>query len=329
MKRIAMIASGGDAVGINAAILMLIQHKGLSALAFHGGYDGIVEQSFFELSEREVRSVLASGNNLLRSARSRLAWNAEGRQAIRQRLRELEVDVLVVFGGGGSLKAARLLDEEGMPTLVLPMTIDNDIGATDYTLGHASALSVVTQALDQLHGTAHNMPGRIYMLEVFGADAGHIALSGALAGGAHAVILPECPLDTHWLTARLRDCIGQPFGYAVVVCAEGYPLENAYVAGTQGVSITLGKTLESSLGVPVRHTILGYCQRAATPSVQDRLAATALGQLALEAILADRHGLLFGFQGTAMAIDLRQVATSKRELDPQLVVAARNLNMIN
>lgn len=329
MKRIAIIASGGDAAGINSAILPLIQQNNFAVVAFHGGYDGIVQQDAFILRPEQVREGVASNRNVLRSARSQLPWQVEGRQQIRQRLHSLGIDLLVVFGGGGSLQAANLLNEEGLPTLLIPMTIDNDIGYTDYTLGFGSAVSVVTQALDQLHGTAHNMPGRIYVLEAFGAESGHIALSGALAGAAHAVILPEQPVDWLWLHARLQACMAGPFGYGIVVCAEGSAAGKA-VVGSQGGSLALGQQLAAALDVPVRHTLPGYCQRAAIPVAEDRLAAVAFGQRALQAIREETLGLAIGMdRGNAIGVQLREIAKEKRQLDPHLVVAARNLQMIN
>lgn len=302
MKKIAIIASGGDAVGINSAIAQIIRQATVEAWGFHGGYDGIIEQSPKVLAFADVQAALSSGHNLLRSARSKAPLTVEGRRAIRQRLRAFGVDTLVVFGGGGSSQAARLLDREGLPTIVLPMSIDNDISGTEYTLGFDSTLEVVTRALDQLHNTARNMEGRVFMLEVFGAAAGHIALAGALAGGAHAVLLPEFPQDIGGLCDRLRQCLAEPLGYGLVVCAEGYPLENAHFSGTQGVSIKMGKMIEERLGFKLRYSILGFCQRAPTPSVKDRLLAIALGQRALQ---------------------------GKKNLDPDLVAAARHLRMIN
>jgi len=329
MKKIAIIASGGDATGINSAILALIQQNDYMVVAFHGGYDGIVQYDAFRLPPEQVRDAVASNHNLLRSARSQLPWQAEGRQKIRQRLCSLGVDLLVIFGGGGSLQAANLLNEEGLPTLLIPMTIDNDIDYTDYTLGFGSAVAVVTQALDQLRGTAHNMPGRIYLLEAFGAQSGHIALSAALAGAAHAVILPEHPVDWLWLYSRLQACMAGPFGYGIVVCAEGCAASKA-VVGSQGGSLALGQQISTALDVPVRHTLPGYCQRAAIPVTEDRLAAVIIGQRVLQAIREETLGLAIGMdRGKAIGVQLRKIAKEKRQLDPHLVVAARNLQMIN
>lgn len=330
MKKIAIIASGGDAVGINSAIAQLTRRVELDILAFHGGYDGIIEQSPFILSSGEVQTALSSGRNLLRSARSHAALTPQGRHAIRSRLASLGVETLLVFGGGGSSRAALLLDQEGLPTLVLPMSIDNDIAGTDVTIGFDSALEVVTRTLDQLHNTAQNMEGRVFLIEVFGADSGHIALGGALAGGAHAVLLPEYPQDIGWLCTRLRQCLAVPQGYALVVCAEGYPMENAHLAGSQGVSIKIGKMLEEDLGFKIRHTIVGFCQRAPSPSVQDRLLAISLGQKAADTLLANEHRKLIGIQhGQAVSYELSLELSGKRPLNTDLVAAARHLHMIN
>ncbi|WP_213990623.1 ATP-dependent 6-phosphofructokinase [Sodalis sp. dw_96] len=330
MKRIAIIASGGDAVGINSAIAQIAQREELEILAFHGGYDGIIEQSPFALSMAEMGSSLSSGKNLLRSARGRAPWTPEGRHAIRSRLRSLDVETLLVFGGGGSSQAALLLDREGMPTVVLPMSIDNDIAGTEFTIGFDSALTVATQALDQLHNTARNMEGRVFMLEVFGADAGHIALGSALAGGAHAVLLPEFSQDMGSLCHWIRQCLARPQGYALVVCAEGYPMANAHLAGSQGVSIKIGKIIEENIGFKTRHTVLGFCQRAPSPSVKDRLLAISLGQKAADVILDGGHGMLIGIlNGQAVSCELSKALSGKRQLDPYLVSAARHLHMIN
>lgn len=328
-RKIALIASGGDAVGINSAILPLVQ-QAESVLAFHGGYDGIIHHAPFMLNETEVRLAVASNRNVLRSARSQLAWQPAGRASIRRRLRELDVDLLLVFGGGGSLQAARCLQEEGQRVVLIPMTVDNDIPGLDDTLGFSSAVGVIAQALDQLHGTAHNMPGRIYLLEAFGAGCGHLALSGALAGAAHAVLIPEIPPDMHWLQQRLRHCLSAPFGYGIVVCAEGVAGSGRAMAGSQGGAVALGQQLEASLDVPVRYTLPGYCQRAATPVTADRLLASASGQQALQLIQQGESGLVIGMaRGQTTCIRLQAIAAGKRQPDPHLVVAARNLQMIN
>jgi 6-phosphofructokinase 1 len=329
IRNVALITSGGDAPGINSAIYGMVHEKEINFYIFNNGYDGILTNEPILLNKSDLNCKVVQGTHILQTSRSNNTRTKEGRRKIIERLKALEMDALIVCGGDGSSKAAELLDKEGFPCMVIPMTIDNDIFGTDYTVGYDTAVTTIKIVLSNLHQTGFNMPRRIFMVEVFGADAGHLALAGGLAGGADLLILPEYTVDIEQIAARIESIFKEGKEYVVIVCSEGARLHKKYESGEQGVSFEIGKLIEKKIGMRIRHSVLGYIQRSGDPSSYDSLAAIQMGAYAIEKLKEGFSGYLVGMnKGELNLVSLKEVASKKKELNEELLKLALMKNMI-
>ena len=329
-KKIAVITSGGDASGVNAAFYGLVCSENIELLGINGGYDGIVRNKPFQLDQQTVRNAVLRGEALVQTARSRRPLTVEGRSQIIRSLREKNIESLVVCGGNGSGKAADLLQEEGFPTLLLPMTIDNNVYGSTYSMGYYTALENMRRCLQVIQQTSANMPDRVFMVETFGGDAGQLALAGALYGGADVLLLPETRFDLDSLVERIQECL-QERRQCCIVSSEAVFLPGAeMVLKTQGSSLQIGKVITEKLGGKrIRHTILGYMQRAGDPCMADIEKSMALGRGAAEAIQAGMAGLMIGLTGNQVCqVSLKNIAEKKKALVAEEYAAAQKLRMI-
>ncbi len=271
----AIVVSGGDAPGINAAIdgfLRLADHGGDHVLGARGGLAGLLNDQLLAL-DRSVISLLAgSGGSILQSSRDPALQQPDARERLHAVLARHEIDNLLLFGGDGTIRhAAPLLANWGIACIVLPTTIDNDVACTDYTLGHDSACNFALGAVQGIRATAHALPGRIFLLETLGAPTGHLALAIAYASGAHLALLPEYPLEIDWLADRLKAIVAND-GYALVVLSEAYPDIDQLAA-----------EIPQRAGIRIRHTALGHAQRGADVSHRDRRIARDMSRIAWRA----------------------------------------------
>ncbi len=289
MKKIAVLTSGGDAPGMNAAIRAVVRasvyHKAEVVGVFQG-YQGLVTGDFKRLHVRSVAKILGRGGTILKSARCEAFMHAEGRAQAHAHLVEHGVDGLVVIGGNGTFTGAiKLFEETGFPVMGIPGTIDNDLAGTDYTIGFDTATNTVVQAVDKIRDTAdsHN---RLFFVEVMGRDSGFIALQTGIATGAVAVMTPETGITIPGLVRILDQGELSNKTSSIVMVSEGHPEGGAYEIAR--------KVAEISPNYEIRITVLGHIQRGGDPSCYDRVLASKLGVAAVEALIAGKHNMMAG-----------------------------------
>ena len=290
----AIVISGGDAPGINAAIdsyTRLALQSGDQVLGAQGGIAGLLDDQLVEIDQSLVSLLAGRGGSILQSSREPALEQPDARRRLADVMRRRDIDSLLLFGGDGTIRhiAPRLADW-GVSCIVLPTTIDNDVDGTDYTLGHDSACNFALAAVDGIRATAQALPGRIFLLETLGAPSGHLALAIAYASGAHLALLPEYPPEMNWLAQRLRDIVARE-GYALVVASEAYP--------------DIGRLVDEIprlTGIRVRFSALGHAQRGADVSHRDRRGAREMSRIAWRAFKQGATNGVVIFRDGALAL---------------------------
>lgn len=315
--RIGVLTSGGDCPGLNAVIRSVVHRAvadhGDEVIGFRDGWRGLLEGDHRPLDLDAVAHILPTGGTILGSSRVRPEQLRDGVGRAREHVAELGLDAVIPIGGEGTLKAARLLSDAGLPIVGVPKTIDNDIAATDVTFGFDTAVGVATEALDRLKTTAESHQ-RVLIVEVMGRHTGWIALHAGMAAGAHAIVVPERPFDIDELTAVVGKRFEAGKRFAIVVVAEGAKPRAGSMAfetgGTDvygherfaGVARQLAVELEERLGKEARPVILGHVQRGGTPTAYDRVLATRFGRHAVEAAHRGEFGMMTALRGTEITL---------------------------
>ena len=295
MKKIAVLTSGGDSPGMNAAIRAVVRtavYNDCEVVGVFQGYQGLVRGDFKRLHVRSVAKILGRGGTILKSARSEEFRTEEGRRAAHAHLLANEIDGLVVIGGNGTFTGAKLLHEEtGFPVIGVPGTIDNDLAGTDYTIGFDTATNTVVEAVDKIRDTAdsHN---RLFFVEVMGRDSGFIALQTGIATGAIAVMTPETGLGIDDLIEILEKGRKSNKTSSIVMVAEGHPMGGAFEIAR--------RVHEQYSHYDVRVTVLGHLQRGGDPSCFDRVLASRLGVAAVEGLISGKTNVMAGFVNDAL-----------------------------
>ncbi|MFD3334330.1 ATP-dependent 6-phosphofructokinase [Streptomyces sp. NPDC058700] len=313
--RIGVLTAGGDCPGLNAVIRSVV-HRALTGhgdevIGFEDGFKGLLDGHYRPLDLNAVSGILARGGTILGSARLERNRLAEAAESAPDLAREYGIDVLIPIGGEGTLTAARMLSDAGMPVVGVPKTIDNDISSTDRTFGFDTAVGVATEAMDRLKTTAESHQ-RVMVVEVMGRHAGWIALESGMAGGAHGICLPERPFHIDDLVKMVEERFARGKKFAVICVAEGaHPTEGSmeYQKGEidqfgherfQGIGNQLAVELERRLGKEARPVILGHVQRGGTPTPYDRVLATRFGWHAVEAAHRGEFGRMTALRGTGI-----------------------------
>ncbi|MDX1462784.1 MAG: 6-phosphofructokinase [Marinirhabdus sp.] len=290
MKKIAVLTSGGDAPGMNAAIRAVVRscaYHNIGCVGIYRGYQGLIEGDFTPLDARSVKNIINRGGTFLKSARSQEFRTKEGRQKAYAALKNEEIDALVVIGGDGTFTGAIVFNEEhNFPIVGIPGTIDNDINGTDYTIGYDTALNTVVEAIDKIRDTA-NSHNRLFLVEVMGRDAGDIALNAGIGAGAEEILIPEQDLGRDRLLASLKRSKKSGKTSSIVVVAEGDQIGKNIL----GLADYIRENLEE---YEVKVTVLGHIQRGGSPSCYDRVLASRLGVGAVDAILEGRTNVMVG-----------------------------------
>ncbi|MFF4734493.1 6-phosphofructokinase [Streptomyces sp. NPDC001262] len=315
--RIGVLTSGGDCPGLNAVIRSVVHRAvvdhGDEVVGFRDGWRGLLEGDHRPLGLEDVAGILATGGTILGSSRVQPAQLRDGVERAKEHVAGLGIDAVIPIGGEGTLKAARLLSDAGLPVVGVPKTIDNDITSTDVTFGFDTAVGVATDALDRLKTTAESHQ-RVLIVEVMGRHTGWIALNSGMAAGAHAIVVPERPFDIEELTEVVGKRFADGKRFAIVVVAEGAKPREGTMAfetgGTDvygherfaGVARQLAVELEQRLGKEARPVILGHVQRGGTPSAYDRVLATRFGWHAVEAAHRKEFGMMTALRGNDITL---------------------------
>ncbi len=317
LKCIGVMTSGGDSPGMNAAARAVVRtalFEGVEVWGINNGYKGMIEDDMRQLESRDVGDIIQRGGTFLGTARSPEFKTEEGRKVAYENLRRHGIEGVVVIGGDGSLTGGALLGKLGIPIVGLPGTIDNDVWGTDYTIGADTAANTIVDAINKLRDTA-SAHRRIIIIEVMGRKSGWLAMTAGIAGGAEYVLVPEVKYDVDEMCQELKASYDQGKRYSIVVVAEG-----------AGSAIEIGKHVAEKTGIDTRVSVLGHIQRGGSPSVEDRIKASMLGEKAALALISGISNVVFGFDaGKVVSIDLADAVTNQKTLDPELIRLARVL----
>ena len=322
MKRIAVLTSGGDAPGMNAAVRAVVRtgvNKGWEVYGVQRGYKGLIEGKMTLMGPRDVGGIIQRGGTVLGSARcEEFKTEAGQREAIRS-LNSNGIDGLVVIGGNGSQSGTYALHQLGFPVVGIASTIDNDLVGSDITIGFDTALNIALEAIDRLKvtGSSHQ---RGFLVEVMGRKCGYLALMVAIAGGAEAVVIPEVKTDPEEVANIVNQAYLRGKSHAIVVVAEGADynatgLAEYFEANSDHISYTL------------RVTVLGHVQRGGIPSASDRILASRLGAGATDCLSRGEFGVLVGWlNGHVETTPLSEVAGKQKTIDLEVFELARILD---
>lgn len=325
IKKIAILTSGGDAPGMNAAIRAVVRtcaYHNVKAIGVYRGYQGMIENDFEELNARSVRNIINRGGTFLKSARSVEFRTPEGRKKAYENLKSTGADALIVIGGDGSFTGALLFNEEfGFPVIGIPGTIDNDIYGTTYTLGYDTALNTVVEAIDKIRDTAssHN---RMFFIEVMGRDAGFIALNTGIGGGAEKILIPEQHSNLEELLTNIEQSHNKGKTSNIIVVAEGDKTgKNVF---------ELKEYIEKKHPeYDIRVSVLGHMQRGGAPTCFDRVLASRMGVKAVESLLEGKSNFMVGINNDK--IDLtpleKAIKGGESKLDPELMRIAEIMSV--
>ncbi len=314
MKSVAVLTSGGDAPGMNAAIRAVVRtgiDKGFEMYGVRHGYAGLLDASFIPLGARDVGGILGQGGTMLGSARAPEFKTLEGQQKALSNLNQHSIEGLVVIGGNGSQAGAHALYKLGFPVVGVASTIDNDLYGSEVTIGVDTALNIALESIDRLRVTAASHK-RAFLVEVMGRDCGYLALMAGLAGGAEMVVIPEVESTPQDVIATLNAAHQRGKNHGLIVVAEGAKNDVAVL-----MEYFKGKT---NLGFDVRATILGHVQRGGVPSAFDRVLATRLGGAATASLARGEYGMLMGLiHNEIKATPLETVVASKKPLSTEMI----------
>lgn len=285
---IGVLTSGGDAPGMNAAIRSVVRtaiYNNMRVMGIRRGYDGLVHGDVFEMNARGVSDILHRGGTILQTARCKNFKEVETVRRAISTARYFGIDALVVVGGDGSFRGARDLSVEGMPTIGIPGTIDNDIAYTDYTIGFDTAVNTAIEAVDKIRDTASSHR-RCNIVKVMGRNSGMIALNVGIATGAEAILIPETEFNLELdLIKPIKDGARRNKKHFIIILAEGFKFDG-----------DLSKTIEENTGIETRETILGYIQRGGSPTAMDRVVASQMGSRAVELLMAGVGNRIIGMR---------------------------------
>jgi 6-phosphofructokinase 1 len=318
MKRIAVLTSGGDCSGMNAALRAIVRAGLASNLEIIGilkGFQGLIDNQFEILSTKSVSNIIQRGGTILQSARCKKMREEAGQILATENLKTMGIDGLIVLGGDGSLAGALALSRRGVPVMGIPASIDNDIPFTDMALGVDTALNNIARAVDNIKDTASSHD-RAFLVETMGRNCGYLAVVSAIACGAEYSLIPEEPYDLEAICQELRRRFQQGRSNSIIMVAEG-----------AGEAQKIGAEIKDKIGFEIRTMVLGHYQRGGSPTVFDRLLAARFGQAAVEKLLEGEHGKMLGLLNSRIQLTpLEEVlGAGIRPIDKLLPRLAHNL----
>jgi phosphofructokinase-like protein len=329
---IGVLTGGGDCPGLNAVIRAVVRKGsetyGHTFVGFRDGWKGPLEGLTMPLDVPATRGILPRGGTILGSSRTNPLKVEGGTDRIRATLAAEGVDAMIAIGGEDTLGVATALAADGLMVVGVPKTIDNDLGATDYTFGFDTAVQIAVEAIDRLHTTAESHH-RVLIVEVMGRHAGWIALHSGLAGGANVILIPERPFDIDQVCAYIEHRFASHYAPIVVVAEGAVPAEGTISLTDQGVDafgharlggigMLLEKEIEARTGKEARATVLGHVQRGGTPTAYDRVLATRFGLHAIDAVHDGDSGVMVALRGTEIIrVPLAEATRELKTVSPQ------------
>lgn len=319
MKKIAVLTSGGDAPGMNAAIRAVVRkarYHGVDVVGVYYGYEGLYEGKYELLDLGSVGGIIQRGGTKLYSSRFPEFKEDEYQYKAIERMRAEGVEGLVVIGGDGSYRGAMQLTEKGFPCVGVPGTIDNDIPGTQYTIGFDTALNTVVESIDKIRDTATSHENT-FIVEVMGRHAGDIALWAGLAAGAESIIIPEEEFDINEIIGRLENGAARSKRHSIIIVAEGVMPASE-----------LAKLIKEKIDIEIRVSVLGHIQRGGAPTARDRVLAGRLGAKAVEVLLEGRGGRAVGVNNYLIVdYDLKEAYEKNHVADLSLYTLSKELSI--
>lgn len=316
LRHIAVLTSGGDAPGMNAAIRAVVRAAdahGIEVYGIHNGFTGLIEGQFEPFDDRSVGGILHRGGTILGTSRCTAFRLYDAQQRALIELARHEVDALVVIGGNGSQQGALALHTLKFPVVGVSSTIDNDLPETEITIGFDTALNTAMGYIDRLKDTASSHH-RAFIVEVMGRDSGYLALLTAIATGSELAIVPEHEIALEEIARDVQGAYARGKAHYIIVCAEGASMSSHALAEYLS---------QHPSGFEARVSVLGHVQRGGSPTARDRIYASRFGAAAVEALLALRSGVLIGWrQGEIIEIPLDRVTIPTVKVTPQLLALA-------
>ena len=287
MKRIAVLTSGGDSPGMNAAVRAVVRYSIFNELQVFGvqrGYKGLMNGDLDEMTVSAVGDIIQRGGTILKTARAIEFFEEEGQNRAVEVLKQYAIDGLVVIGGDGSFKGAKTISDKGILSVGIPGTIDNDLAYTDYTIGFDTAVNTAIDAISKIRDTSASHE-RISIVEVMGRQCGDIALYSGMAGGAETILVPEVPFTILEVIEKLKETMNRGKKQSIIVVAEG-----------AGSAEELAKKIYRYGNMECRTTILGHIQRGGSPSSYDRVLASKLGAKAVDCLIEGKKSRVVGIR---------------------------------
>lgn len=305
---IAILTSGGDAPGMNVAIRAVVRYalqQGHRIYGINNGFKGLCENDIHELNHKSVSGIISHGGTFLRTARMTEFDQVENQIIGANNLKALDIEALIVIGGDGSYRGAQALTKQGIKTIGIPGTIDNDIYGTDFTLGFNTAVETIVDAIDKLRDTSQSHQ-RCSIIEVMGRKCGDLALYSAISGGAEFIITPEHPMDKNEIINKLTKYKQNDRTHAIIVVTENMFDVHAFA-----------KEVTEKSKFTSRATVLGYIQRGGSPSPEDRILGSRMGVYAIDLLERGISGVGVGVRAKQMIyLPFEKIASNKREHNP-------------
>ncbi|MGE5418242.1 MAG: 6-phosphofructokinase [Acidobacteriota bacterium] len=309
MKRIAVVTSGGDAPGMNAAIRAVVRmavYNDMTVFGVRRGFYGLLYHDFVNMTANSVGDIIHRGGTILRTSRVKEFREESVRMRAKDALDYFGVKTLVVIGGNGSMAGGHALSKLGVNVIGIPASIDNDVPSSDLAIGFDTAVNTVLDAINRIRDTATSHE-RIFIVEVMGRESGQIALAAGLAGGAESILIPEVPFDVKDVVERINAGINRGKLHSIIVVAEGC------CSG-----IELGRQIENLSHHETRVTVLGHTQRGGTPTAADRILASQLASKAVDLILNGESNRMAAIQkGDVTSADLKDVVEGNKQINLQ------------
>jgi len=320
VRKIAVLTSGGDAPGMNAAVRAVARtalSKGVEVFGVYRGYNGLILGDIFPMNLRSVSDIIHQGGTMLYTARCPEFRTEEGMQKAIETCRANGIDGVVVIGGDGSFRGAQDLTQRGLPCVGIPGTIDNDIACCEYTIGYDTAMNTCIQMVDKIRDTAQSHD-RCSVVEVMGRHAGYLALNVGIAVGATSIIVPEVPFDFERdIIQRMKKANETGKKHFIIVVAEGV-----------GGVMELAARIEKETGIESRATILGHVQRGGSPTVRDRVLASEMGYYAFELLLQGKSNRVVAIQNDRIVdFDIEEALRMKKPFDFELYNIAHQISI--